>query len=280
MSPALESRNWRSSPRTAGSSPPSHSSPPSSPTKPPKHRNVDRCPVDGQVLLLGTLKSLPKDSILRQRMGDDDFGNPWQHPVMVLSVDGPHVTCLQITSKDIVEWSKCWHWASRYVPIAHTNLAADKQHPTPEQPRLNLANGAQMRDASSVNVEKKILVEWRNLEYFHDDRNLVLEKESLVKLRKAMADFIPSPQSSPRTQPAGLSYSTNTSETRPRSDPERRTSRSPPLAWRPSTSRSKFDLVNLPKAGLPVVSLSPPTSGTYVPPHRRSASRTTTKCVS
>lgn len=272
MSPALESRNWRSSPRTAGSSPPSDSSPPASPTKSPRlHPKVDRCPVDGQVLHLGTSDSLPKDSVLRQRMGDKDFGKPWQHPVMVLSVDGPHVRCLQMTSKDIVKFSKCWHWASRYVPVAHANLAADKQHPTPEQPRLNLASGAQMRDASSVNVEKTIFVEWRNLEYFHNDRNLALEKESLVKLRKAMADFIPTPHSSPRTRPAGLSYSTNTSETRPRSDPERRTSRSPPLAWR------EFDL---PKAGLPVASLSSPTPGTYVPPHVRFGGRTTTKCVS
>ncbi|KAF1350862.1 hypothetical protein BDV97DRAFT_397848 [Delphinella strobiligena] len=293
MSPAWESRNWRSSPPTAGSSPPSHSSPTSSPTKSPRlhqnSRHVDRCPVDGQVLRLGTPESIPKESVLRQRMGDEDFGDPWNHPVMVLSVDHLLVTCLQVTSKDIVKCSKSWHWAARYVPIAHANLEANKQHPTPEQPRLNLASGAQMMEASSVNVEKTILVKWSNLEYFHGDRNLVLDKESLDKLKKAKADFIkpssksPSPQNSPRTRPAGLSYSTNTSETRPRSAPESRVSPSRPLSWRsstpcpahdtwrPSTSRSKSDPVDLAKAGSPpqFAPLSPSTSKAWIPPHQR-----------
>ncbi|GAB7348226.1 hypothetical protein MBLNU459_g6223t1 [Dothideomycetes sp. NU459] len=127
-----------------------------------------------------------------------DIGSPWNHPCVVCTVnpEAGTVTIYQVTSKDLIQCTKDWKWAQRYVPIAHINDKPGKpRHPNGHEdglimPILKLQGNSTMEKPSNVNIDTVLTVEWANLCTLGNRASpLILTGDSMTKLRCKQADF-------------------------------------------------------------------------------------------
>lgn len=210
----------------------------SSPTKP--RPNLSAIPTPGEIVWFPFDNSVPASSVINEQRGPS-FGQPWGHPCLVRSIDrqAMTVTVFQVTSIDLVERSKNWMWAQRYVPIAHSSDKPGKarhpnehqDHPSRMMPLLQLKDNGDMRHASNVNVETILTIEWRYLHpvsYGGAGRQLHLTDESFAavmtkeehyaELKRHKSDTMrplfsrsPSPPSSSSPGKRGLATSSSAS---------------------------------------------------------------------
>lgn len=172
-------------------------------------------PVRGMILRLPAFEeTLPCTSVFLKRYEqDNEFGDPWRHPVCVVEVSGDMVTFLQLTSKDVKGNTYAAEWAKRYVPVE------DEIHSDPKMPVLKLEAGSErLQKPSLINVENVYEIEWRNLRAFHQHgRNPVLSQEASEILAEYRKNYkrpaghgLPSrcsPSSSTRSLPQAGSFS-------------------------------------------------------------------------
>lgn len=256
---ATESKDWRS---TLSSSTPAF------------HRGssislLSEPPVAGQVIRFPPVK-VPETSVLWEQLTEKSLGSPWAHPALVIGVEGGLITCLQMTSKDVVNYSKCQRWADRYWPVSH-NGKADHHTDRSERRKVWLLPGSQMEKLTHVNLEQPVTCEWHHFSNFKAGtaKGPRLEEESLQRLLQSQPyAYRPEPIPAPSV-PVFIRKDSHS--------PLGRSSPPPPAIFSPvpsPTSSPATSPASSRSQSLDMKALPTPSVEKYVPPWKRQATGT------